>query len=850
MRFYTNVSIVGGKIAVREYSDETGSRDYKLSASPSLYMGCDSSVADFQTLYGSSAKEVKFDSIWDAREFIKSYSNTTGADIYGQQNFVLQAINQQYTGDIKFSADKISAWSIDIETKLPVDENGRPSGFPDTETANAEITIISMQRIRDGATYTFASKEYPGPGEPDCRQYVNAGSEENLLRHFIQFWREMKVDVITGWNIDGFDIPYIVNRCNLIVGEQVTAQLSPWGQVEIKKKRLSGSFGKEELAVTIAGVSILDYLAMYKKFTFGNHESYSLGAIAEEELGMGKLDHSEHANFNDFYDNGFKKYVDYNIRDAALVKLLDDKLQLLNLIYTVAFMAKINFNDVFSPVKTWDAILHNRLLSEGKVVPLKERNPDGDKSIEGAYVKDPRVGLHDWVASLDATSLYPSIMMTMNISPDTYLGIDRSVNLEGLLRGECDFVFPNDNSCAGVTGVAFDTSRRGIIPQIVQEYMVHRKTAKGSMLKHEQEYEDAKNAKAPAARMKELEASIASLDAMQMAYKILLNSLYGAMGNSGFRFFNSNIAETITLTGQYILRSIEEKIDNKLNALFKTSDVKYLIYIDTDSVYFNLKPIVDKFLSGRTDEQIAAALAKVVMDQIQPCVNEIVSECCTRMKAYENKLFFKLEAIGDKAIWLAKKKYVIRVFSNEGVVYKKPKFKIIGLEMIKSSTPKFVRGKLGDLLPMVFDQPEHVLHEFIEDARKEFFKLPAHEIAMPRGVNELNKYRGTGHTLCAKGTPIHVRGALVYNMMIEKLNLSHKYAPIPNSAKVKYLYLREPNKARQNVISFPVDLTLPPEFGLDDSIDTYTMWEKSMIASADILVSPIGWTTEQRTVMF
>ena len=843
--FYTNVDIVDGKIAVRGYSDERGKWQNKIQPKLKMYLSSTESVGDIKTLYGGDAKSYEFSSIREAKDFIKRYEDVGGVDIFGQHNFTLQSIYNIYDHEIRFDQSKISGWSLDIETKLPVDSDGRPSGFPDVETANAEITLITMQRLSDGVTYVFSGKAYPGGSTPKfCTQFINAGSEAGLLRHFIDFWNSHQVDVITGWNIERFDIPYIINRCNLICGEDVTNMLSPWGKVSTFKKKISGSFGEEELVSSISGVSILDYMAIYKKFTFGNHESYSLNSIAMDELGEGKLDHSEFTDFNDFYDNGFKKYVDYNIRDTALVRRIDQKLQLLNLIYTIAYMAKVNFNDVFSPVKTWDALLHNRLMDDGKVVPIRESNPDVNKHIEGAYIKDPKVGFYDWVLSLDATSLYPSIMMTLNISPETYLGIDYNVSLQSILDKRCQFTFPSESSCAAVTGVAFDKSARGVIPTIVQEYMALRKSTKRSMLDKQQELENIGGSDS------KIEADIASLDAKQMAFKILLNSLYGAMGNRGFRFFNSNVAETITLTGQYVLRSIEGKIDGVLNEKFGTSDHKYLIYIDTDSVYFDVQPIVKKWMSKKTPEQIAPMLSKVAVDQIQSEVNKIVSDCCDAMKAYENKLSFKLEVIGDKAIWVAKKKYVIRAHSSEGVVYKSPKFKSVGLEMIKSSTPKFIRSKLENLLPIIFDDGEEAVQDFLENSYSEFIKLSPSEMSIPKGMNNMSAFLTTDNSLCAKGTPMQVRAAISYNAILKKMGLDSKYQLIPNDSKIRYLYLKLPNKTGQNIIAYPVDAELPKELGLGGFIDVHTMWEKTMIASVEILLKPLGWTTERRMVLF
>lgn len=395
----------------------------------------------------------------------------------------------------------------------------------------------------------------------------------------IEFWVKNSVEVVTGWNNEKFDMPYMCRRMVDILGEDLTSQLSPWGVVEFRK--IKDKFSSTDVSVVeILGVSILDYMNLYKKFgSTTKHESYSLNHIAQEELGFQKLDHSEYANFNDFYNRGWdEKYVAYNVIDVQLVSKLEDKLKLIDLAYTMAYMAKINYSQVFGPVKTWDSIIHNRLISENVVVPLRVGGASGD-SIEGAYVKDPIVGFKKWVVTLDATSLYPSLMQTLNISPETYLGRAPNVDLDSLLGGLV--LTPPENECWGPTGARFDKSFRGIIPKIITEFLADRKKIKNEMLAKQQEYENKKGS-ACADELNTLTSEISKLNNVQMSIKLSANSLYGAMANQGFRFFNNHVAETITLAGQYVLRTIESKIDARLNAVFKTDDVKYLTYIDTD----------------------------------------------------------------------------------------------------------------------------------------------------------------------------------------------------------------------------------------------------------------------------
>jgi DNA polymerase elongation subunit (family B) len=579
-RFYTNVTRIGNNLCVREQT-EIGPNKFKVKFEPTLYIKTDTQT-EYKTLYGDFAKAVTLPSMSEGKDFMKKYESVSGVELFGQQNWILQYINQTYSGEVAFNPSRISAWSIDLESLLPTDDEGVITGFPNVETADAEITLITIQDLQSKKCFTFGSRPYVGEKKIDT-EYLNCGSEKELLKQFVNFWQQKNVEVITGWNIERFDIPFIYNRIVRICGDETANRLSPWGIVEATKKKIAGGFnGEEELIINIAGVSVLDYMALYKKFVFVKHESYSLGHIAQEELGETKLDHSEYKNFNEFYWKGFDdKFLDYNVRDTQLVSKLEDKLKLIELVYTLAYLAKINFNDVFSPVKTWDAILHNRLLSESVVVPLKEHNPDGDKQIEGAYVKDPIVGMHDWVISLDATSLYPSIMMTLNISPETYRGIDKDYSIDALLNGKMKLE-PPEHQAWGPNGARFDKTVRGVIPRVIEEMMTGRKTAKNKMLKWQQELENAKSANTSNKDLQKIESVIAALNNLQMALKILQNSLFGAMAANGFRFRNTNVAETITLTGQYALKSIEKTIDKRLNEVFRTENHLYLVYTDTD----------------------------------------------------------------------------------------------------------------------------------------------------------------------------------------------------------------------------------------------------------------------------
>lgn len=818
--FYTNAEIVGNNVLLREVVDGQRKKT-KIQWNPTIYVRDNSgSGGKFKSLYGDPVKEVRPGDIRETKDFIKQYDGVDGFQIYGQLNYSLQFLNENYPGEIQYDMSALSIWSIDIETRIGDD------GFPNPETANSEIVLITLQNVQTKKCYTFGKGKYSG----DDTNYCSCADEYSLLKNFLMFWERADIDIITGWNIEGFDIPFIINRVKRILGDEAMKKLSPWGIVRAEKVTIKGN---EEIDIDLKGISVIDYLSLYKKFVLVKQESYSLKHIAQEELGHTKVE-LPGSSFNDSIDNHWETFVHYNIVDTKLVTDLEEKLKLLELDVTMAYQAKINFTDVFSPVKMWDSLIHNSLLDKDVVIPQREKVLS--RSIAGAYVKEPEPGLHEWIVSLDATSLYPSIMMSLNISPETFRGrVD--IDMDSLLSGSISTKpLLDDGNAVSPIGALFSKEKTGIFPSLIKEMMAKRKKAKSEMLVLESEYEKTKD--------KSLIPKISALNLSQMAAKVALNSLYGAAGNDGFRFANPDVAESITMTGQFILKKIESSIDDSLNAKFGTKNHKYLVYVDTDSVYVNMKPVVEKFLKGKPDSEIVKSLEKVAVDILQKEINKVCAEVSDTLGFYENKIHFKLEAVGDKAIWCAKKKYIVRVHSSEGVTYAKPKFKVMGLEMVRSSTPAFIRAKLKESLVQVFDGDQSSVHQFIEDTKEKFNSLPIESAAFPRTANSLGDYYDSA-TLYKKGTPIHVRGVLLYNDMIKRKNLQKKYTPIKDGEKIKFMYLRMPNPLRENVIAIPADGAFPPEFELASYVDYELQFEKSFLGAMDIILKPIGWTTEE-----
>ena len=637
-------------------------------------------------------------------------------------------------------------------------------------------------------------------------------------------------DVITGWNIQLYDIPYIAKRIRRVLGEKLMKRLSPWGLVSEGETYI---MGRRHEVFDVGGVTQLDYLDLYKKFTYKAQESYRLDYIAEVELGQKKLDHSEFETFKDFYKNGWQKFIEYNIVDVELVDRLEDKMKLIELALTMAYDAKVNYVDVFYQVRMWDNIIYNYLKKRNIVIPPKNKTAKGEK-YAGAYVKEPNPGRYDWVVSFDLNSLYPHLIMQYNISPETLQEIPHPrVSVESILSGDFS-ADPDFATCAN--GAMFDKSKRGFLPELMDKMYGDRVVFKKKMIEAKKGYE-----KTPT---KKLEKEISRCNNIQMAKKIALNSAYGALGNAYFRYYKLENAEAITLSGQVSIRWIENKMNKRMNKILKTEDVDYVIASDTDSIYLHLGPLVDRVYEGRkkTNEGIVTFLNKICEMEFEPYIDSSYEELATYVNAYDQKMQMKRENIADRGIWTAKKRYILNVWDSEGVRYEEPKLKIMGIEAVKSSTPAPCRQMIKDALKLIMSGSEQDVQMFIEDSRKKFRTLPPEEISFPRSASDVVKYRAHS-TIYAKGTPIHIRGALLYNHYVKQHKLTNKYSFIQNGDKIKFCYLKKPNIIRENIISFIQDF--PHEIGLDKYIDYDLQFEKAFLEPLKTILEAIGWNIEK-----
>jgi len=821
--FYTNVQLAGNTLLYRGYENGKPVQS-RTHFSPTLFVPSNKKEK-FKTLTGEYVKPIQFESPKDAREFIAKYENVEGFTVYGYERFVYQFIAKEFPGEVDYDIKKMKIFTMDIEVAC---ENG----FPNVEEAAEEMLCITIKDLNTKKFYVWGTREFT---PPEGVEFFVFWTESEMLNHFIGWWTENTPDILTGWNVNLYDVPYICRRINRVLGEKWMNSMSPWNRANEREIIVQG---RKNYAYDLSGINILDYLDLYKKFTYSAQESYRLDHIANVELGQKKIDHSEYENFKEFYTKDWQKFVEYNIQDVELVDRLEDKMKLIELAVTMAYDAKVNMEDVYSQVRMWDTMIYNYLKDRDLVVPPRKGSKK-DEKYAGAYVKEPVPGMYDWVVSFDLNSLYPHLIMQYNISPETLVEQRHpSATVDKILNQEIDIT---GEYCVCANGAQYRKDIHGFLPEIMQRIYDERTIYKKRMLHAKQNLELATT---PSEAMA-LQRDISRCNNIQMARKIQLNSAYGAIGNQYFRYYNLANAEAITLSGQVSIRWIEDKMNAYLNKILKTDGKDYVIAADTDSIYLNLGPLVKSVYKGRekTPEKIVRFLDKICHMEFEKYIESSYQKLAGYVNAYDQKMQMKRENIAEKGIWTAKKRYILNVWDSEGVRYEKPKLKMMGIEAVKSSTPMPCRQKLRDVLVIIMNETEEATQNFIAKFKKEFTELPIEDISFPRSVNNLNKY-STPSSIYSDKCPIHVRGALLYNHHVKRLKLTHKYPLIQDGEKIKFIYLTKPNKIGENVMSF--FQTFPKEFSLDSNVDYDLQFSKSFLNPIQGILDTIGWKAEKK----
>lgn len=830
MDYYTCVNRWGNELLYRGYLD--GQRvSRKVRFGPTLFVKTTKKTG-YQVIDGTPVEPREFETMKEAKDYVAQYSEVQNFKVYGNTNYIAQYIYSRFPNEIQFDRDRINVTTIDIEV-------ASDDGFPFPEDAAHPVISIAIKNNIDNRYFVWGLGDYD---ESKALQtdypivYRKMESEKMLLKAFLGHWESEThcPDVITGWNIRLFDIPYLVNRINKVIGEEQTKRLSPWKQVNYRQ---IGVKGKSLDTYEIFGVQQLDYIDLFQKFahSYGAQESYKLGHIANVVLGETKLSYDEVSSLNELYMTNHQKFIDYNIKDVELVERLEDKMGLITLAMTMAYRGGVNYSDTFGTTMIWDTIIYRDLANRNIVIP-----PNEDKfkaPYPGGYVKEPMVGIHEWVCSFDLNSLYPNIIVQWNMSPETIInGIVPGVDVDSCLIGK-NAKDTTLNACMAANGARFCTDKQGIIPAIIVQYYDERKLVKKKMLDSKQILENTD--KKDTQKIIQLEREISRYENQQMAIKLLMNSLYGAMGNQYFRYFDLRVAEGITLTGQLAIRWAEKAMNDRLNKLLASKNKDYVIAIDTDSLYVSFADVVNKF----NPKSPVDFLDQVCKSEFEKTLNTAYGELNDNFRCYANRMEMKRESIANRGIWTAKKRYILNVYDNEGVRYAEPKLKIMGIEAIKSSTPSACRDALKSIFKVIISGSEVKTQKAISTFKDYFSTLPPEAVSFPRGVSDIKKWTDK-QTKYKKGVPIHVRGAIVYNHALKDKGLEKKYTAIQNGDKIKFCYLKLPNSLRENVVSF--NEFLPPELQIHKYVDYDKQFEKTFLDPILPILDAVGWSHENR----
>lgn len=837
-KFYTSVSKYGNSLLCRGYENgQPFKEDVKYC--PTLFINCKDETP-YKDIYGNYCLPIYKESMTEMKDYIKQMKDVSNVSVLGMENYQLAYISDNYR-KVKYDTSKIRKAYIDIEVYSR-------DGFPHPKTAAAVIDAITHYDTTEDKYFVFGLKSWEKTkSNLNCKTTIGLGkdsvevdlnkeildkvvykqypTERELLINYLRLWSEKYPDVVTGWNSDGFDLPYIVQRIENILGTSAMKKLSPWNLVH--KKLNNDKFGQERLEVDIVGVSQLDYMPSYLKFGYRPPRAfYSLDYISLVELGQQKLEYTgSHA---DLSDDDYQKYIDYNIKDVFLVHELNRKLALIELIIGMAYDSCMNYQDVFSPVKMWDAIIFNQLREDKIVIPKGTHGAKG--TFPGAFVKEPKPNLYKWIVSFDLTSLYPMLLNQYNISPETIRNKIEQRNISDYINKVASI--PNSELATTPNGMQYTKEFKGVIPtvalQVFNDRIKHKALMKEAKQKHDKQ-------------------EVILQNTLQMSKKIAINSLYGALGNAYFRYYDLNNAAAVTSSGQLSILWIERKLNEYFNKLCNTDNIDRCIAIDTDSTYFNLEDFVEKYLSNKSDEFICTALNKFCEEKVQPFINESYSELAEYMNAYEQRMEMDREAIARTGFWTAKKRYALDVLDMEGYRYTNEEYnngenlKILGLETQKSSTAVFIQNKLKDCIVTILRKDNNELIKEISKFENEFMNLQYTDVCGVTAVNGLKKYSDK-KGFPVKGAQIHVKGALAFNRLANELNEEL----IQDGDKIQILFLREPNKIMSPSIAIP-STGLPKSFPLkyiSSKADLYKTFEKVFLDPLKLITDSINWKTE------
>ena len=779
------------------------------------------------SIHGERLKKINF---WKHDEGVELYESDV--------NEVTRFLIDKY-GDSDEVSKGHTLFTFDIEVEMN-------SGLPDINKAGNAMTSVAGHDSVTGDYFVYVVN----PGEKIDKtikgaRVISFDTEEDMVMAFLNKWIEIRPTIVTGWNIDYFDVTYLYNRIKVLFGEQTANKLSPIGKVNWNKYRSR---------YIIAGVSCLDYLALYKNFTYTELPNYRLDTVAQKELGRGKIEYE--GNLDQLFRDDLETFIEYNLVDVELVVDMDKKLQFIELAQAICHAGHVFYEDFLFSSKWLEGAILTFLRRSGRVAPNKpKRAPrvEGEESggkFTGAYVKEPKPGLYKWVYDLDLTSLYPSIIMTLNTSPETKIGKLKNYSAEDHMKGKIEtytivdddgnefpplpkdkfmeFVQNADYSIAA-NGVLYRRDKVGVIPEILNVWFDKRVEYKDLMKKYGKEGND------------ELYKFYSQ---RQLVQKIMLNSLYGVLGLPSFRFYDVDNAEATTITGQSVIKTTE-MIANQYYTKNIGKEADYNVYTDTDSVFYQAAPLVkarNPNINEDSDEEMIPAILSVAKE-VEEHINNVYDMMAFKMFNVDSHRFdIKQETIAKGGFWVSKKRYAQWIINDNTVPC--DKLDVKGLDVKRSSFPTYFKEVMSTVLMDILkaaDKDE--LDQKILDYKDGMTEQRFVDIAKNSAVKDMSKYLFKNQALgeFVKGTPAHVKAAITYNQLLKKFNAPYKYEPMKDGDKIKWVYLKK-NPLGLETTGF-TGHSDPPEINafIEQYIDYDLIWEKELNNKLDDFYNAMNW---------
>jgi DNA polymerase elongation subunit (family B) len=836
---YRNCVYNGRTRTIRLFTwDQSGNRiAYDTTFDPYIYI--EDPTGDKTSIYNTKVKKKSFNNSYYRNKFIKdSGIKRIFENIPATQQFLIDSFWRENETP-EFSEKPLKVVFLDIETYSPASE-----GFPDTNNPSHPINVITCYDTISQKFNTFGTGPYSHNNEDVI--YTHCKSERDLFIKFIEYLEDDYPDVLSGWSSEFFDIPYIINRCERVMGEEFVQRLSPTGRVY--SRDIIGKFGRAQKRYYIDGISCIDYMDIYKRFCLKLRESYKLDAIGELELGMNKIDYGN-IDLATLADTDWNKFIQYNIMDVNIIVKLEEKLQYINLLKMLAYVGLTTLEGAMGTISVINGALAIRARHRGEVLSTFVRKDSPGKN-PGAYVAEPKTGFKKNVVSFDANSLYPNVMISLNLSPETKIGrVEKKtdgVTIYHVSGKAVDLTvdkfmqFLNTEKCSLTkAGFLFSQKKKGIIPEFLDYYYKQRVQIKSELFDVKKKLSTLKKTDAD---YKALRYESERLNTKQQVIKVLCNSTYGYMGNKQAPIGDDDIASSVTLTGQSIIKHagylMQQYLENKHGITNKKDLEESWIYSDTDSIYFSLECIQDKvpIIANEAINPVFYETVKEVEDYLN---TEITTWATKNLRTIDSRFVFKRECISDIAMFLQKKRYVMHILDDEGI--RVDKYKYTGVEVVRTTMPNAIKPYAKKIIEtMLSTQSQAATTSVLMEAYEEIKKLPAEDIAFVMGVKGYEKYASQCNGFAiAKGMPIHVKASYLHNHVNELLNIAAKHEKLSSGDKVRYYYVEQPNKYGVDAIGFKY--TQPEEYKKLFRIDYEKMFDKILFSSIERFYDSVKW---------